>query len=421
MMDILKQIPQDFINFMLVSIFALLIGLEQRRHHLKEKMESLYGTDRTYTFIGILGFILYIISPDNLSTFLAGGLSLIVFLGIFYWKRIELRNQFGITSIVIVLITYSIAPLLYTKPLWLSVLLVTTVLIFTELKPQFKALSERLDNSEFTTLAKFLVIAGIILPLLPQTNISSFIPISAFKIWLAVVIISGISYVSYLMQKFIFPKSGIILTGFLGGLYSSTATTVVLAKKSKSGNTGTNQITSALFVATAMMFIRVFIIAYIFNSALAIHFWIPFAVLSLLSFVVAALAYFFSAKGKETDLNNLPHTNPLEFKTALLFAVLFVVFALITKYVLEYYGAKGLNILSLLVGVTDIDPFLISLFTGKYQIGMEVITQATLIAISSNNVLKTIYALSLGDSRIRKPILIGFSTLILISIFLIIF
>ncbi len=415
-MDILKQIPQDFINFMLVTIFALLIGLEQRRHHLNEQMESLYGTDRTYTFIGVLGFILYIISPDNLSTFLAGGLGLIVLLGIFYWKRIELRNQFGITSIVIVLITYSIAPLLYTKPLWLSVLLVVTVLIFTELKPQFKSLSERLDNSEFTTLAKFLVIAGIVLPLLPQTDISSFIPISAFKIWLAVVIISGISYISYLMQKFLFPKSGIILTGFLGGLYSSTATTVVLAKKSKTGNIGTNQITSALFVATAMMFIRVFIIAYIFNSALAIHFWIPFAVLSLLSFVVAALSYFFSAKGKETDLNNLPHNNPLEFKTAILFAVLFVVFALITKYVLEYYGAKGLNILSLLVGVTDIDPFLIGLFTGKYQIGMEVITHATLIAITSNNILKTIYALSLGDSKIRRSILFGFLSIILVSL-----
>ncbi|MCD6090256.1 MAG: DUF4010 domain-containing protein [Bacteroidales bacterium] len=420
-MDFLEQIPQDFINFILVAIFALLIGLEQRRHHLNEKMESLYGTDRTYTFIGVLGFILYVISPNNLSAFLAGGLGLAVLLGIFYWKRIELRNQFGITSIVIVFITYSIAPLLYTKPLWLSILLVTTVLIFTELKPQFRALSQRLDNNEFTTLAKFLVIAGIVLPLLPRTDISSFIPISAFKIWLAVVIISGISYISYLLQKFLFPKSGIILTGFLGGLYSSTATTIVLAKKSKAGNIGTNQITTAIFVATAMMFIRIFIIAYIFNSALALHFWIPFTVLSLFSFSIAALMYFFSAKGKETDLNNLPHNNPLEFKTAVLFAILFVVFALITKYVLEYYGAKGLNILSLVVGVTDIDPFLIALFTGKYQIGMEIITQASLIAITSNNFIKTIYALSLGHAKIRKPILLGFLSLIIISVFLIIF
>lgn len=420
-MEILKEIPRDFINFLLVTVFSLLIGLEQRRHHFKEKPESLYGTDRTYTLIGILGFILYIISPGNLWVFMAGGVSIMIILGIFYWKRIEERKQYGITSIVIVLITYSLAPLLYSKPIWLTVMLVTLVLILTELKPQFRALSEMFDNDEFITLAKFLIIAGIILPLLPQKEISDIIPITPFKIWLAVVVISGISYLSYLIQKFLFPQKGLIITGVLGGLYSSTATTVVLARKSKTPDAAVNQISAAILMATGMMFIRVFVITVIFNLQLARQLLVPFSILTVLTFVVTLLVYKFSGKGQEVKLEKEKHKNPLEFKTAMLFAGLFVFFAIVTKYVLQYYGVHGLDILSVVVGVTDIDPFLLSLFTGKFPIDLATIANATLIAVTSNNVIKSIYAVSLGSSKIRRPVIIGFLVIVVSTIILILF
>jgi len=420
-MEILKDIPRDFINFLLVTVFSLLIGLEQRRHHFKEKPESLYGTDRTYTMIGILGFILYVISPMNLLAFMAGGVSIMIILGIFYWKRIEERKQYGITSITIVFITYSLAPLLYSKPIWLTVMLVTIVLILTELKPQFRALSEMFDNDEFITLSKFLIIAGIILPLLPQKEISGIIPLSPFKIWLAVVVISGISYLSYLMQKFLFPKKGLIITGVLGGLYSSTATTVVLARKSKTPDAAVNQNSAAILMATGMMFIRVFVITVIFNLPLARQLLIPFSILTVVTFVVALLVYKYSSKGQDVKLDKEKHKNPLEFKTAILFAGLFVFFAVVTKYVLQYYGVNGLNILSVVVGVTDIDPFLLSLFTGKFPIDLTTIANATLIAVTSNNVIKLVYAVSLGSSKIRRPLILGFLVIIAFSIIFIIF
>jgi len=418
-MALLQNIPIDFINFLLVTVFALLIGLEQRRHHFQEKPESLYGTDRTYTLIGILGFILYVISPGNLWAFMAGGVSIMIILGIFYWKRIEERKQYGITSIVIVLITYSLAPLLYSKPIWLTVMLVTIVLVLTELKPQFRALSEMFDNDEFITLAKFLAIAGIILPLLPQKEISGIIPISPFKIWLAVVVISGISYLSYLLQKFLYPKKGLIITGVLGGLYSSTAATVVLARKSRKPDTAVNQISAAILVATGMMFIRIFVITVIFNLPLAKQLLIPFSVLTVITFVVAWLVYKLSRKGQEVELEKEKHKNPLEFKTALLFAGLFLFFAIVTKYVLQYYGVQGLDVLSLVVGVTDIDPFLLSLFTGKFPIDLATISNATLIAVTSNNVIKSVYAVSLGSSKIRIPVIIGFLAIVAASVVLI--
>ncbi len=419
-MHFLNSISPDFINFILVALLSLLIGLEQRRHHWEDQPETLYGTDRTYTFIGILGYILYILSPTNLLPFLGGGLAIVIFLGIFYWKRIEMQKRFGITSIIVLLITYCIGPLLYIKPIWFTILLVTTILILIELKPQFKTLTGRLGNDEFIILAKFMVIAGIILPLLPHKIISPVIPISPYKIWLAVVVISGISYLSYLIQKFVFPSKGLIITGILGGMYSSTATTVVLARKSKNLK-ATGLISSSIILATGMMFIRILILAFIFNTKLGEVLMIPILSLTLLTMLVAWVVNKTGEKAEGKVMHEASNRNPLEFKTALLFAALFVIFALITRFVLNGFGVKGLDILSLIVGVTDIDPFLLSMFTGKYDIVLTAMANATLIAITSNNLIKLGYALFLGSKKLRKPLIIGFAIIVTASVLFIVF
>ena len=254
------------------------------------------------------------------------------------------------------------------------------------------------------------------MPLLPHQIISQVIPISPFKIWLAVVVISGISYLSYLLQRFLFPQKGIIITGLLGGLYSSTATTIVLARKSKASQTSPHLIVSSIVFATAMMFVRIYALSYIFNEKLALSLLIPFVVLSLLSFLLGWLILRFGRKGETADLKEASNKNPLEFKTALVFAGLFVLFAIVTRYVLQYYGTHGLNILSLVVGVTDIDPFLLSLFTGKFAISLHAMGQAALIAVTSNNVIKLTYALGLGSVQLRKSLLISFSVIVVVSL-----
>ena len=417
----IENIPKDFVNFALVLVFSLLIGMEQRRRHLSEKPGTLFGTDRTHVFIGILGFILFVIAPKHLYLFAAGGIAITLFLSIFYWKKIENRNQYGITSIVIVLITYSLTPLIYLKPIWMSVSLVTVVLVFTEIKQFLWKLSSRFNENEFITLAKFLLISGIILPLLPHHEISVQIPVSPFKIWMAVVVISGISYISYLIQKFIFPDKGIMITGILGGIYSSTATTVVLARRSKTSDANMKQIAAAIIIATAMMFLRILALAYIFNTTLAARLTVPFISLAAFSVLVSFLILKIGKKQKEMDFKQVAAKNPLEFKTALLFALLFVVFTLLTKFVMQHYGNKGLDVLSFIVGVTDVDPFLLSLFTGKYHLALSVLSHATLIAVTSNNLIKLIYGLSFGSIHLRKPLIIGFLAIITAGILFVVF
>ncbi|MEO9032147.1 MAG: DUF4010 domain-containing protein, partial [Ginsengibacter sp.] len=315
--EILRLIPAGIFKFILVVLFSLLIGLEQRGRYIKEEFGTRFGTDRTFTLIGILGFILYIISPQTLLPFLGGGFAITILLAINYYQKIIIQKKFGITSSVIALITYCLGPLLFTQPNWLVLLIVVCVLILTEIKETLFQFSEKFDNNEFITLAKFLVITGVILPLLPDKIISPTLNFSPYKFWLAIVAVSGISYFSYLLKKFVFPDSGIILTGILGGMYSSTATTIILAKKSKELPEN-NKVAAAIILATTMMYIRLFLLALFFNKNIAIALAPWFAIFVAASTIIALyFLKFHRDKKQQPDLKTLQlHTNPLEFKTA---------------------------------------------------------------------------------------------------------
>lgn len=415
-MEIISQIPKDLTNFLLVVIFALLIGLEQRRLHIELEFESLFGTDRTITLIGILGFILYILNPQTLTLFFAGGFVLIVLLSIYYFNKIKIKNQWGLTSVIIALITYCLTPLVYLQPPWMVMLIFVTILIVVEIKESLFQFSKKFDRNEFTTLAKFIIIAGIILPLLPHQQISKSINISPYQIWIAIVAVSAISYLSYLLKKFVFPNSGIILTAILGGLYSSTATTIILAKKSKEDGNHTI-ITSGIFAATGMMYVRLLILAWIFDNNVAVMLFPYFLIFIVITGVLILLFQFRSKSSTGQVLKVSSANNPLEFKTALIFGLLFGFFALLTNIVVTNYGNIGVNILSFIVGVTDIDPYILNLFQhSNVNLRADTIVNATIIASASNNFIKMIYAVILGDDKIKKNIIIGFLLLFVISV-----
>ena len=416
-MNPLDNIPQDFLNFLLTALFALLIGLEQRRHHEQERIRYMFGTDRTFALIGVLGFVLYFLDKERMLFFGIGGLTLSLFLAIAYAGKIWKEGQFGMTSVLIALITYCLAPLIYTQPPWLVLLILITVLILAEIKENLIAFSEKFDKNEFITLAKFIAIAGVILPLTPQNQVIPGLELTPYKFWLAVVAVSAISYASYLLKKFAFPEAGLFLTGVLGGLYSSTATTFSLAGKTKTAGYPPALTASAILIATAMMYLRILALAFLFNAPLGKKLLLPFLVLSLLTAAVSTFFYFQNrdkeARHGEPTTENQP--NPLEFRTALLFAFLFVFFAALTHYVLKFYGSNGLTVLSFVVGVTDIDPFLLNLFQGKQAVAEHLAVMATIQATISNSFLKAVYGAILGTPAMRRYLWMGFGAVIMLS------
>jgi len=414
-MSIQHLIPDEFIRFLLVLVFSLVIGLEQRRHHITENEVLLFGTDRTFTFIGLLGYVLFIADPKSYLPFLTGFVIIGLLLAIQYFLKISQHNNYGLTSSILALLTYCLPIMVFTQPVWLLLAFVVVILILTELKDHFISLSKKASEEEFITLAKFIAFAGVILPLLPDQPISAQIPISPYNLWLAVVVVSGISYISYLLKKFVFPDSGIMLTGILGGLYSSTATTVIIARREKQGSAGA-QAVSAIMTANGMMYLRILVLAFLFNSAIATALAIPFLFLFVICIVLAKIS------GKKDDaispslaesMNTAGNKNPLELKTAVVFGILFVFFAIVTEYVTKTYGGTGVTSLAFIVGVTDIDPFLLNLLQHQGGITETTVALAIINATNSNNILKMIYALVLSSKNLNKSLIINFFILII--------
>ena len=351
-------LPRELVTFLLVTVFSLLIGLSQRKISLKREGETtLFGTDRTFTFIGILGYLLYILDPTGYRLFMGGGAILGLLLGLNYYVKQSQYHVFGVTTIIIALITYCIAPIVATQPSWFYVMVIVTVLLFTELKHTFTELAQRMKNDEMITLAKFLAISGIILPMLPNENLIPGINLTPYSIWLATVVVSGISYLSYLLKRYVFHESGILVSGIVGGLYSSTATISVLARKSRKASVqDAPEYVAAMLLAVSMMFLRFLILIGIFSRETLLTIY-PY--LLIMSVVTAAVAWYLHSKRKRVDdgtqtTEDEDSSNPLEFKVALIFAMLFVVFTILTHYTLVYAGTGGLNLLSFISGFSDI-------------------------------------------------------------------
>lgn len=422
-----EYLPHELVTFIFVTLFSLLIGLSIRRLSLKREGDTtLFGTDRTFTFIGILGYLLYILDPMEMRLFMGGGLILGLLLGINYYVKQLSFHVFGVTTIIIALITYCLAPIVSTQPSWFYITVIVTVLLFTEMKHTFTELVQRMQNDEMITLAKFLAISGIILPMLPNENFIPGINLTPYTIWLATVVVSGISYLSYLLKRYVFHQSGILVSGIVGGLYSSTATISILARKCKKVKAAEiPEYVAAMLLAISMMYLRFLVLILIFSKEI---FLVVYPYLLILSVITAAIALILhhrmQIKGVLDKIEEeTTENNPLEFKVALIFAILFVAFTIITHYTIIYLGTSGLNALSFFAGLSDITPFILNLLQETNTISASIIAACIMQAIISNIIVNLLYSIFFSNHRkeLIPHLLKGFGLVIAINASLLIF
>ncbi len=394
-MDNLPPFSPLLVAFIETALFGFLIGLEWHSYRRASQRDLGFGTTRTFTLLAIFGLALVIIDP----TFVAYSVGLFVIGALFaleYWKRLQTQDN-HLLSTLIALIAYTLGPLSLHGPLWLPLLFVIVVLLLLGDKPGIRRFSDAFRHEEAGTLVKFFIMAGVILPLLPNQEIAPFISVTWYQVWLAVIVVSAISYLSYLAQTYFFPARGVLLTGVLGGLYSSTAATVVLSKRAHAMNAEESRIIGAAIVlATLMMYLRLWAIIWVLgHTETAMRLALPFSLLAITSAMVAWFLYQKTTQSS-TPKAEPPPQHPLEFSTALLFAFLFVFFATVTHFVVQNFGASGLHVLSFMVGFTDIDPFVLSLLDGKFHVKESALEAAIILASGSNNLLKAAYTLGLS-------------------------
>jgi len=388
-MEFTETIPPLLIQFAMTIAFAFVVGLEFRRYHQINQYQLHFGSTRTFVLIAILGFILYSLDPAKLL-FAAGFLLLGASLLVYYW-HLASKGIFSIFSPLLALLIYLIGPVAIAFPNWFLMLFVVVLILILGEKPVIHRFSDQLANDEVVTLAKFLIISGVILPLLPDRPIAPYLPVTYDKVWLAVIIVSGFSYLSYLLHSYFFKSRGLMVTAVLAGLYSSTVATVVIGRRARNLAAAESHVSAALIIATTMMYLRLLALIFLFNPHIAVRLLPPFALIVAVSLIAAAVLCRYQ-KPALPFANAVDVQHPLELSTAVLFAVLFVVFTFVTHYVTSHFGSNGLNILAIAVGMTDIDPFILALLSGKFPASEAAIIAAVVMASGSNNLLKAAYS-----------------------------
>jgi uncharacterized membrane protein (DUF4010 family) len=259
--------------------------------------------------------------------------------------------------------------------------------------------------AEIFTFAKFLLLSGVILPALPNQEFGPF-HINPFKTWLVVVAISAISYASYVLQKVTKGHGGIVLAALLGGAYSSTVTTVVMAKRAKRENQP-HLFAGGILIACGVMYLRLAALLALFNRQLMAVLLVPFLVLAGMALVFGWLWSRRADKSAGELQREADPKNPLEMLTAFMFAGLFLAMLVITQLAVTYLGKGGVDSLAAIMGVSDVDPFIMGLTQAAGTLTpVNVAAGAILIAAASNNVVKGIYAYSMADRTTGRQALI---------------
>ncbi|CAN8141067.1 DUF4010 domain-containing protein [Thiomicrorhabdus sp. 6S2-11] len=402
-------------EFIVTLMFGFLTGLELKAYLQKYHQstdEVFFGTVRTFAFTAMAGFSFFLL---DFWMFLIGFVALTAIYMLYYNKVLK-RDYGSVLLFWVWALVYVYGALAQTQPFWILAAIFVTIVIVLNAKQSINSLAEKISGDELTTLAKLILLSGIILPLLPNEVLHPWLPVSPFKIWLAVVVVSSVSYLGYVAQKYLFKDQGILVTGIFGGLYSSTATTVVLSKKSQDVPRMSYKMTAAILIATAMMYLRLWVIAAVFQWEAA-KILAPFlGGFALLNFVMVLLFIQMERRRVEHKPMLTQAGNPLELKVAFIFAGLFVLMAVITQLVTQYFGDEGLRYLSLIIGFTDIDPFVLSLLNGSYAADTALIASGILIAAGSNNLLKAVYALILGEPKAGRYSAIGLGILGVLTI-----
>lgn len=390
-------LPPDGVKILLVLLLSFMIGLE-REEHKAEAPRYGFGGVRTFPLIGLIGYSLALLSGSQMIPIAVGFLALTGFLCLSYWHKLKSADVAGVTTEISALATYLLGALVYYGHFWIATTIGVACVLLLELKTALESLAHRFAPDEILTFTKFLLLTVVILPVLPDREFTAF-HLNPFKTWLVVVAVSAISYASYILQKVAKGRGGVMISALLGGAYSSTVTTVVLARKAKPAGRP-HLFAGGILAASGMTFIRVVILVAFFSWSLTLALAPPFLALTVIG---VGAGWWWS---RRSDVENGTETrafapkNPLELRAALLFALLFVIILSLSEAAAAHLGKGGVYALGALTGLSDITPFIMGMTQALGAlITVKVAASAIVIATASNNLVKGLYAYGIADRQ----------------------
>jgi uncharacterized membrane protein (DUF4010 family) len=391
-----QWLPPEGIKIVVVFFLSFLIGLEREEHKVGLEHYT-FGGVRTFPLIGLMGYSVALLSGPQVLPVALGLVVVAAFLLVCYRHKLASSGLAGITTEMSALTTYLVGALVSYEHFWIATTLSVASALLLELKVALEGLARRIAQEEILTFTKFLLLTAVVLPILPNRDMGPF-QINPAKTWLVVVAVSTVSYGSYVLQRLTKERGGLLLAAVLGGAYSSTVTTVVLAKRAAREEHG-RLVPGAILTASGIMYLRLVVLIGVFNRPLMLALAPSFLSLAVVAIGVGWL-WSRSDGRQEVVKRDFEPNNPLAVGTALLFALLFVVMLTGTHLAVLYLGNTGVYTLAAIMGVTDVDPFIMGMTQAAGTLTpLQLASSGILIATASNNVVKGVYAYALSSRQ----------------------
>ncbi len=410
-----------FYHFGVALAIGLLIGLERQFKKSEDSQQYLFGGIRTFPLLALTGCSAAMLgdltgSPWGLALpiAIAGAFLVVAYLG-------SVKNGgFGMTTEVAALLTVIIGVMCYYGELELAAALGIIILVLLSLKVELHQFSKKLNQEEIVSLAKFGLMTAIILPILPDepTLPAPFDVLILRNIWLMVVLVTALGMVGYFLKKLIGNRKAIVLTGFLGGLVSSTAVTLSFSSHSKDRPELSKAFAIAIIIAWITMFLRVIVEVAIVNPKLVKDLWIPMTAAAL---VGGLYCWFLSLKDKKHEAINedVSVEKPFSLKKSLVFGGLYAVVIVVANIAQINFGDKGIYISAIAAGFTDVDAITLSMAEMSQASGTvkpSVAIRAITLAAVSNTLVKATIVLYSAHKLLKKEIIPGVLLIVLTAL-----
>ncbi len=260
-------VPASALQVALVLLLSFLIGLE-REERKQAEGKWMFGGVRTFPLIGLVSYSLALLSGADLLPWTLGFAVVGGFMLLSYNRKLASAESAGITTEMSGLATYLVAGLVYRELYWMAATIAVLSVLLLELKKWLEGLTRHVASGEIATVAQFLVLTVVILPIVPNRDFTHF-DLNPFRTWLVVVAVSGVSFGSYVVQRLLKGRGGVLVSALLGGAYSSTVATVVLLARHAKARQQPNLFAGSISAASGVMYVRLLVLIAFFNASVA--------------------------------------------------------------------------------------------------------------------------------------------------------
>ena len=412
---------EPLLSLGLAVVAGLLVGLEREQSAPVDKApESFLGGARTYPLVALTGALSGLLGRHlGASVVVVAFAAVVVFLVVAYADVVRRGSDRGLTSETAFLITFLLGALSVAHDIIpqggrrvftvLGAAVAVTALLSS--KPVVQPLIRRLSREDVVSVLKFLIVALLLVPWLPDRDFGPLGALNLRTIGWMMLLVAGVSFVGYAATRLLGPERGLTVTGFVGGLVSSTAVTLAMSSRSRGDAAMERPAALAVVLASSIVFVRVLVVVAFVDLKLATTLAVPMLAMAAVGLGACAFLYRRSAAGSAGEPLHLK--NPVSLSSAFEFALIFAAVMAGSKLASHYLGSAGVYAAALIAGTADMDAIALSMAEmAGTQVPFAVAATAVVLAGFTNTVVKGGMAVALGSWGYARIVIGSFGAIL---------